>query len=157
MGRTAITPEGYEALKSELKRLSEVDRKQISKEIGIAREHGDLSENAEYHAAKERQGQIEARIRQLESILSNAEIINPSQMCGERVKFGARVTLEDISSSKITNYRIVGTDEADIDKGTISIAAPLARALINHQVGDEITVRAPGGEKTYEIVEIGWE
>jgi transcription elongation factor GreA len=156
MTRTAITAEGYELLKAELKRLTEVDRKQISKEIGIAREHGDLSENAEYHAAKERQGQIEARIRQLEGILSNAEIITAAQMQGERVKFGARVVLEDVASEKISEYRIVGTDEADIAKGTISIASPLARALINHQVGDEITVRAPGGEKTYEIVEIRW-
>jgi transcription elongation factor GreA len=156
MARSAITAEGYEVLKAELKRLSEVDRKQISKEIGIAREHGDLSENAEYHAAKERQGQIEARIRQLEAILSNAEIIDSAQMRGERVKFGARVILEDIASEKISEYRIVGTDEADISKGTISIASPLARALINHQVGDEINVRAPGGEKTYEIVEIRW-
>lgn len=156
MGRTAITAEGYEVLKIELKRLSEVDRIQISKEIGVAREHGDLKENAEYHAAKERQGQIEARIRQLEGILSNAEIIDTSQLRGERVKFGARVVLEDIASEKISEYRIVGTDEADINKGTISIASPLARALINHQVGDEINVRAPGGEKAYEIVEIRW-
>jgi transcription elongation factor GreA len=156
MARTAITSEGYENLKAELKRLSEVDRKQISKEIGIAREHGDLSENAEYHAAKERQGQIEARIRQLEGILSNAEIIDTTQLKGERVKFGARVVLEDVVTGKISEYRIVGTDEADISKGTISIASPLARALINHQIGDEITVKAPGGEKTYELSEIRW-
>jgi len=156
MARTAITAEGYENLKAEHKRLSEVDRRKISQEIGVARDHGDLSENAEYHAAKEKQGQIEARIRQLEAILSNAEIIDPARLGGERVKFGARVTLEDIESGKMSEYRLVGTEEADIDKGTISIASPLARALINHQVGDEVRVRAPGGERTYEIAEIRW-
>ena len=156
MARTAITAEGYETLRTELKRLSEVERRKISAEIGVARDHGDLSENAEYHAAKEKQGQIEARIRQLEGILSNSEIIDPARLNGERVKFGARVTLEDIDSGKISEYRLVGTDEADIDKGTISIASPLARALINHTVGDEVRVRAPGGERTYEIVEIRW-
>ncbi len=152
-----MTPQGREALEAELKRLTRVDRPKISAEIGAAREHGDLRENAEYHAAKEKQGQVEARIRHLEDVLANAEVIDPAAMSGEKVKFGARVSLEEVNSGKASEYRLVGVEEADIAKGTISISSPLARALINHEVGDEIRVRTPGGVRTYEIVDIGWD
>lgn len=156
MARIPMTAEGYDALKAEYKHLTEVERHKIAAEIGVAREHGDLKENAEYHAAKDRQGQIEARIRQLESILADAEVIDTSQLSGSTVKFGARVTLEDINSGTVKDYRLVGEEEADIDKGTISITSPIARALINREVGDEVKVQAPGGVRTYEIVEINW-
>lgn len=152
-----MTPEGHVALKEELARLTAVDRIQISKEIGIARDHGDLSENAEYHAAKERQGQIEARIAHLEGMISRAEVVDAAQMTGERVKFGARVTMEDIDSGEEKTYRIVGQEEADASNGSISVTSPVARALINHEVGDEVKVKAPAGVRTYEIVDIVWE
>jgi len=156
MDRYPMTPAGYEALTAELKQLTSVERPQISKEIGIARDHGDLKENAEYHAAKERQGQIEARIAHLEGMISRAEVIDTSSMSGDTVKFGARVVLEDIESGEERTYRIVGAEEADVSKGTISVTSPVARALINHSVGDEVQVRAPGGTKTYEIVSVDW-
>jgi transcription elongation factor GreA len=152
-----MTVEGFEALKSELKKLSGAERVKIAAEIEAAREHGDLRENAEYHAAKEKQAHIEARIRKIEEQLSDAEIIDPSKLGGERVKFGARVELEDLKSGKTTEYRIVGVEEADIDKGTISVASPLARALINHEIGDEVRVHVPGGVRTYEIADIKWK
>jgi len=151
-----MTPEGYEALTAELKQLTTVDRHEISKEIGVARDHGDLKENAEYHAAKERQGQIEARIAHLEGMISRAEVIDPTTMSGETVRFGARVLLEDVDSGEERSYRIVGAEEADVARGTISVTSPVARALINHSVGDEVQVRAPGGTKTYEIVKVDW-
>ncbi len=156
MDRYPMTPEGHKALQEELKHLKGVERPKISTEIGIARDHGDLRENAEYHAAKERQGQIEARIAHLEGMLSRAEVIDSTQMNGDRVKFGARVTLEDPKSGKITEYRIVGAEEADVTKGLISITSPVAQALINREVGDEVQVRAPGGVRVYEICEIRW-
>lgn len=150
-----MTPEGHAALKEELARLK-AERPKISQEIETAREHGDLRENAEYHAAKDKQGLVEARIRELEDKISRAEVIDPRTLGGDRVKFGARVKLEDIESGKIVEYRIVGPDEADIDKGTISVTSPVARALINREIGDEVRVEAPGGVRTYEIVDIGW-
>lgn len=156
MDRYPMTPEGHKALQEELKHLKSVERPKISTEIGIARDHGDLRENAEYHAAKERQGQIEARIAHLEGMLSRAEVIDATQMKGDRVKFGARVKLEDPKSGKITEYRIVGAEEADVTKGLISITSPVAQALINREVGDEVQVRAPGGVRVYEICEIHW-
>lgn len=150
-----MTPEGHAALKEELARLKE-ERPRISQEIGTAREHGDLRENAEYHAAKEKQGLAEARIRDIEDKLSRAEVIDPKGLSGSRIKFGARVKLEDVDSGKMAEYRIVGPEEADLAAGTISITSPMARALINREVGDEVQVRAPGGTKTYEVVEIHW-
>src|SRR5689334_8391354 len=143
MDRYPMTPEGHQALSVELKQLQTVERPKISKEIGIAREHGDLRENAEYHAAKEKQGQIEARIAHLEGMLSRAEVIDSTQMHGDRVKFGARITLEDVDSGDTKTFRIVGPEEADIASGTISVTAPMARACINHEVGNEVRVRAP--------------
>lgn len=152
-----MTVEGHAALTAELKQLIAVERPKISKEIGVAREHGDLRENAEYHAAKEKQGMIEARIAHIEGVISRAEVIEPSVMNGKRVKFGARVTLEDVDSGEKRVLRIVGPEEADIAKGTISVTAPLARACINHEVGDEVTVAAPGGKRSYEISDIQWK
>jgi transcription elongation factor GreA len=154
--RYPLTPEGHEALLQELKQLTSVERPKISKEIGIARDHGDLSENAEYHAAKEKQGQIEARIAHLEGVIARAEVIDAKLLSGDRVKFGARVSLEDVDSGARKEYRIVGAEEADPAKGTISVASPVARALINHEIGDEVRVQVPGGARTYEIVSIAW-
>lgn len=148
-----MTPAGAQKLKDELARLKE-ERPKISQEIGIAREHGDLSENAEYHAAKERQGMVEARIKDIEDKLARSEVIDPSKLSGDRVKFGAAVQLANVDTDEEVVYRIVGADEADIDKGLISISAPLARALIGKQVGDEVTVRLPAGERCYEIVDV---
>lgn len=157
MDRYPMTPEGHEALTHELKHLTAIERPRISKEIGVAREHGDLRENAEYHAAKEKQGQIEARIAHLEGMLSRAEVIDASQLTGAKVKFGAYVKVEDIESGDEKSYRIVGAEEADVSQGKISVTSPVARALINHEVGDEVKVNAPGGTRTYEITEITWQ
>ena len=154
--RFPMTAKGYQELKATLKRLKSVERPAITLAIEEAREHGDLSENAEYHAAKEKQAQIEAQIGRLEDLLSNAEIVDTSTLGGDRVKFGARVTLEEIDSGKIVEYRIVGVGEADISKGTISYTSPIARGLMNHEVGDEVRVRVPGGVRTYEISDIRW-
>jgi len=154
--KVPMTPEGHAALLAELNYLKNVERLRISKEIGVAREHGDLRENAEYHAAKERQGLIEARISQLEDKLARAEIIDPSQYSGDIVRFGARVTLEDVETGRVVEYRIVGPDEADLEKGTISVTSPVARALIGREVGDEVTVTVPGGKRRYEITKVRW-
>ena len=157
MDRYPMTPEGHQALSAELKQLQSVERPKISKEIGIAREHGDLRENAEYHAAKEKQGHIEARIAHLEGMLSRAEVIDSTQMHGDRVKFGARITLEDVDTGDTKTFRIVGPEEADVAHGTISVTAPMARACINHEVGDEVRVRAPGGARNYQITDLQWK
>ncbi len=151
-----MTPEGHAALKEELNHLKSVERPKISKEIGVAREHGDLRENAEYHAAKDKQGLIEARIVELEDRIARAEVIDTSRLGGTRVAFGAWVTVEDAESDSQVTYRIVGADEANLDKGTISVTSPMARALINREVGDEVKVKAPGGIRTYEIVDLHW-
>jgi transcription elongation factor GreA len=157
MDRYPMTPEGHEALSRELKTLTTVERPKISKEIGVARDHGDLRENAEYHAAKEKQGQIEARIAHIEGMLSRAEVIDAKLLSGGRVKFGAWVTLEDVESGEMKRYRIVGAEEADVSQGKISVTSPVARALINHEVGDEVKVTAPAGTRVYEIAEIAWK
>ena len=151
-----MTPEGYERLKRELEALK-ADRPKISKEIGIAREHGDLRENAEYHAAKDKQGLNEARIADVEDKLARAEVIDPAELGGDRVKFGAIVELEELDSGKTVTYRLVGPEEADLDQGSISVTSPVAKALINREVGDEVQVRAPGGVRTYEIADIRWQ
>jgi transcription elongation factor GreA len=156
MDRYPMTPDGHAALVAELKHLQTVERPRISKEIGIAREHGDLKENAEYHAAREKQGMIEGRIAHIEGVISRAEVIDRTQMTGERVRFGAHVTLEDADSGETKSFRIVGPEEADVSKGTVSVTAPVARACINHEVGDEIKVQAPGGTRTYAIVDLKW-
>jgi transcription elongation factor GreA len=148
--KVPMTPEGAQKLKEELVRLKE-ERPKISREIGVARDHGDLSENAEYHAAKDRQGMVEARIKDIEDKLSRAEVIDPTKLAGSRVRFGATVTLVNLDTDDEATYRIVGADEADIDAGTISVSAPLARALIGKEVGDEVTVHLPAGVRRYEI------
>jgi transcription elongation factor GreA len=148
-----MTPQGAQKLREELVRLKE-ERPKISREIGVAREHGDLKENAEYHAAKERQGMVEAQIKDIEDKLARAEIIDPSKLSGDRVRFGARVTLTNLDTEEETSYQIVGADEADINSGTISISAPLARALIGKSIGDEVIVNLPAGKRRYEIAEI---
>lgn len=151
-----MTPKGQQTLKDELARLK-AEMPKISHEIGVARDHGDIKENAEYHAAKEKQGLTAARIADIEDKLARAEVIDPSELGGDKVKFGASVVLEDLDSDKMVTYQIVGPDEADIEKGTISVTSPVAKALIGREVGDEVKVKVPGGLRTYELVEIRWE
>jgi transcription elongation factor GreA len=148
-----MTPRGAARVKEELARLK-AERPKISREIGTARDHGDISENAEYHAAKERQGMVEAQIKDLEDKLARCEVIDPSRLSGTRVRFGATVSLSNVETSETSTYQIVGADEASIDEGTISVSAPLARALIGKETGDEITVALPGGHRKYEITDV---
>jgi transcription elongation factor GreA len=148
-----MTPQGAQKLRDELARLKE-ERPKISREIGIAREHGDLKENAEYHAAKDRQGMVEARIKDIEDKLARAEIIDPTKLSGDRVRFGATVKVTNLDTDEETSYQIVGADEADINAGTISVSAPLARALIGKSIGDEVVINLPAGKRRYEIAEI---
>lgn len=148
-----MTPKGAKKLKEELQRLKE-ERPKISKDIETAREHGDLKENAEYHAAKERQGMVEAQIKDIEAKLALSEIIDPAKLTGDRIRFGATVTLSNVDTDEELRYQIVGADEADIDAGTISISAPLARALIGKEPGDEVRVTMPAGQRIFEVVEV---
>lgn len=152
--RIPMTAEGYQRLEAELKHLKHVERPEVIKAIAEAREHGDLSENAEYHAARERQSFIEGRVGELEDKISRAEVIDPATLSGETVKFGATVTLLDEDTEEKSTYQIVGEDEADVAKGRIAITAPLSRALIGKSVGDTVEVRTPKGEKAYEIVQV---
>ncbi|MCA2960032.1 MAG: transcription elongation factor GreA [Silvanigrellales bacterium] len=155
-----ITPEGLEKLKEELKRLKSVDRPQVISEIAEARALGDLSENAEYHAARERQGFIEGRIQELEGKLARAMVIPSGSGATGKVVFGATVTLRDVSDESRgdeKSYRIVGDLEADIKNNAISLSSPLAASLVNKALGDIVTVNLPRGEKEYEIVAIGFE
>jgi transcription elongation factor GreA len=145
-----MTPGGAQKLRDELVRLKE-ERPKISREIGVAREHGDLKENAEYHAAKERQGLVEARIKDIEDKLSRAEVIDPSKLSGDKVRFGAVVLLTNLDTDEESTYQIVGADEADLKNGTISVSAPIARALIGKSTGDEVVVTLPGGTRRFEI------
>ena len=149
-----MTRAGAETIKRELKRLKSVDRPKNVHDISVAREHGDLRENAEYHAAKERQSHIEGRIKMLEDRLARAQIIDVSKLSGEWVVFGATVKLQDTDSGAETRYTIVGETEADLKKGRISITSPIARGLIGREVGDTVKVRSPGGEREYEILEV---
>jgi len=148
-----MTRAGHGALDAELKNLKSVERPAVIKAIAEAREHGDLSENAEYHAARERQSFVEGRIKELEAILSRAEVIDPAKLSGA-VKFGATVTVVDEDTDDEKTYQIVGEAEADIERGLLNMKSPLARALIGKDVGDTAEVRTPGGEKSYEIVGI---
>ena len=155
MKRYPMTLRGAEALRNELKRLKTEDRPRVIKAIAEARSHGDLSENAEYHAAREQQGFIEGRIGEIESKLSTAEIIDPSTVTNNgKVIFGATVDLEDQDDGKAIGYQIVGEDEADIKAGRISITSPIARALVGKSAGDVVEVAAPGGKHSYEIVKV---
>ena len=153
MDKIPMTPAGHAALEVELKTLKSQDRPNIIKAIAEAREHGDLSENAEYHSAREKQSFIEGRIKELEGIISLAEVIDPSQLSGS-VKFGARVTVVDEDTDEEKSWQIVGEHEADIEKGLLNVKSPIARALIGKDVGDSVEVRTPGGEKSYEILDI---
>lgn len=144
---------GYDALEKELKQLKYTDRPEVVQAIEEARAHGDLSENAEYHAAKERQGHIEGRIMELEGKLSRAQVIDPTSLSGDKVVFGATVTLIDEDDEQVV-YQIVGADEGDVKAGRISYQSPIARALIGRKLGDEIEVKTPGGERYYEIEKV---
>ncbi len=148
-----MTRAGNAALDGELRLLKSVERPAVIKAIAEAREHGDLSENAEYHAAREKQSFIEGRIKELEAILSLAEVIDPTKLSGT-IKFGATVTLVDEDSDEKKTYQIVGEPEADIERGRLNIKSPLARALIGKDEGDSVEVRTPGGERSYEVVSI---
>ena len=154
--KVPMTPEGHAKLREELKRLREVELPQVVKDIGTAREHGDLSENAEYHAAKERQGMIVARISYIEQALSRAEVIDPSKLSGSKIQFGAKVRLVNLDNDKEETFMIVGPEEADIKTGRISVASPLARGLLGREVGDEVKLQMPAGPRTYEILEISF-
>jgi len=149
-----MTTEGHEALVQELSHLKSVERPQVIQAIAEAREHGDLSENAEYHAAKERQSFIEGRIAELDDKLARADVIDLSKLTGTKVRFGATVTIIDVDTEEEQVYKIVGDDEADIAKGKISLSSPIARALIGKEEGDEAEVAAPGGAKAYEIAKV---
>ncbi len=151
--RVPMTVNGYEKLKEELKQLKSVERVEASKAIEVARAHGDLRENAEYHAAKERQGFIEGRIQEIESKLAMAEIIDPTKLKGERVVFGATITFADADSGEEKTLQIVGLDEADLKAGKISVTSPIARAMIGKTPGDQFRVAGPK-PKDYEIVEV---
>ena len=153
MEKIPLTRQGYEKLDAELKRLKSVERPEIIAAIAEARAHGDLSENAEYHSAKEKQSFIEGRIKELEGVISLAEVIDPSKLSGP-IKFGATVTLLDEDTEEERTYQIVGEYEADIEAGRLNIKSPLARALIGKGVGDSVEVRTPGGEKGYEVVAV---
>jgi transcription elongation factor GreA len=151
-----MTPTGYASMKAQLKKLKDVDRPANSRAIEVARGHGDLSENADYSAAKEEQGLIEAKIRELEAKIAMAEVIDPTKLSGSRVKFGATVTIEDTESGDTQTYTIVGEHEADIKKGRISIGAPVARALIGKEIGDTVTVQSPKGKRELEVTKVEW-
>ncbi|ANC90520.1 transcription elongation factor GreA [Azospirillum sp. 11R-A] len=154
MEKVPMTAAGFNRLQEELKHLKITERPAVIKAIAEAREHGDLSENAEYHAARERQSFIEGRVLELEDKISRAEVIDPAKLTGNTVKFGATVTLADQDTDEETTYQIVGQDESDIKNRLLSIQAPLARALINKSVGDSVEVSTPGGSKLYEIVSV---
>ncbi len=156
MQKIPMTAEGHRALDDELRHLKSVERPAVIQAISEARDHGDLSENAEYHAAKERQGWIEGRVQELEDKLARAQVIDTTKLSGETVKFGATVTVVDEDTDTEATYKIVGDDEADVKSGKISISSPIARALINKETGDVVEVTAPGGVKTYEILKVQW-
>ena len=151
-----MTPAGNRWMKDRLKKLKDVDRIANSRAIEVAREHGDLSENADYTAAKEEQGMIEAKIREFEAKLAMAEVIDPTSLSGDMVKFGATVTIEDCDTGEERTYSIVGEHEANIKYNRISVTAPVARALIARAVGDEVKVKAPKGIREFEITDVKW-
>ena len=153
MEKIPMTRAGAQALETELKQLKTVERPAIIKAIAEAREHGDLSENAEYHSAKEKQSFIEGRVKELEGVISLADVIDPTRMSGA-IKFGATVTLVDEDTDEEKTYQIVGEYEANIEKGLLNIKSPIARALIGKEEGDSVEVRTPGGEKSYEVLKI---
>ncbi len=151
-----MTAEGFQALDEELKRLKTVERPEVIAAIAEARSHGDLSENAEYHAAKDRQGWIEGRIAEIEDRVARAQVIDVTKLSGSQVKFGATVTVVDEDTEEEGRYQIVGEHEADVKQGRISLTSPLSRAMIGKEVGDVVEVNTPGGVKAYEILKIEW-
>ena len=157
MDKVPMTPAGYQRLSEELRRLKSEERPSVIRAISEARAHGDISENAEYHAAKEKQAFIEGRIAELEDKTSRSEIIDPTKMAGtSSVKFGATVRIIDEDSEEESVFQIVGADESDIDNGRISITSPMARALIGKEAGDQIEVNAPSGSRFYEVVSVDY-
>lgn len=151
-----MTVAGYQVLDDELKRLKSVERPSVIAAISEARSHGDLSENAEYHAAKERQGWIEGQIAEIEDKLSRAQVIDVSKLSGNQIKFGATVTVVDEDTEEEGRYQVVGEHEADVKSGKISLSSPLSRAMIGKEVGDVVEVQTPGGVKAYEILKVEW-
>ncbi len=154
MQKVPMTPGGHQKLKDELDQLRKVERPKVVKEIEVARAHGDLSENAEYDAAKDRQGFVEGRIRELQGKLANAEVIDPTTLSGDRVMFGATVTIYDVEKDEEQTYQIVGDDESNIKENKISFSSPIARALIGKSEGDETVIKAPKGNRVVEIMEV---
>jgi transcription elongation factor GreA len=157
MEKFPMTREGLFVLEDERRRLKSEERPAVIKAIAEAREHGDLSENAEYHAARERQSFIEGRLAELEDIISRAEVIDTSKLSGDTVRFGATVMVADGDTDEEITYKIVGSHEADINSGRLSVTAPLARALIGKTIGDVVEVMTPGGDKSYEICDVHFE
>jgi transcription elongation factor GreA len=155
--KVPMTTKGYQRLHEELRHLKTVERPQVVESIAQAREHGDLSENAEYHAARERQGFIEGRIAELEYKLGMAEVIDVSILSGSDIKFGASVSLIDDDTDESSSYQLVGSDESDVRKGFLSITSPLAKALIGKTIGDSIEVNVPSGTKVYTVTHVGYE
>ncbi len=157
MSSVPMTPAGHKRLKEELDHLRSVERPKVIKEIATAREHGDLKENAEYHAAREKQGFIEGRIALIEDALARAEVIESARVAGDQVAFGATVKLSNESTGEEVTYQIVGPMEADVDKGRISIASPIGKALLGREVGDEVRVQTPNGTRVYEVLELAFD
>ncbi|MDA1090042.1 MAG: transcription elongation factor GreA [Proteobacteria bacterium] len=154
MDKVPMTAAGLKTLEAELRQLRDVDRPAISKAIGVAREHGDLKENAEYHAAKERQSFIEGRLKELEGVISHAEVIDPASLSGDTVKFGATVMLIDEETDEEVTYKIVGSYESDVSKGLLPVTSPLSKALMGKAVGASVEVHTPKGTKFYEVVNV---
>jgi transcription elongation factor GreA len=152
-----MTPGSYQNLQEELKRLIRIERPKVVNEIAVARDHGDLSENAEYDAAKEKQGMIEGRIQEINGFISLAQVINPAELDAENIVFGATVTILDVDTEVEVTYQIVGDEEANIKEGKISISSPVGKALIGHYIDDEVRIKVPSGTKLYEIVDITYK
>ncbi|MBM08749.1 MAG: transcription elongation factor GreA [Magnetovibrio sp.] len=157
MEKFPMTREGLQSLEDERRRLKNEERPAVIKAIAEAREHGDLSENAEYHAARERQSFIEGRLAELEDIISRADVIDTSKLSGKTIRFGATIVVADEDTDEEITYKIVGSHEADINAGRLSITAPLARALIGKTIGDSVAVMTPGGDKAYEVCDVRFE
>lgn len=156
MEKVPMTVIGYAQLREELRWRQQEERPRIIEAISEARAHGDLSENAEYHAAKESQSLNEGRIKELEGVTGRADVIDPAKMSGDTIKFGATIVLADEDNDDQKTYQIVGEHEADVKSGRVSVSSPIARALINKKVGDSVSVKAPGGDRSYEILAIHW-
>ncbi|MBT3991448.1 MAG: transcription elongation factor GreA [Rhodospirillaceae bacterium] len=157
MEKVPMTAGGLQALEDELRQLKFVERQEVIKAIEVAREHGDLSENAEYHAAREKQSFIEGRVMELEGIISYADVIDPKALSGDVVRFGATVELADEDTDEESTFQIVGTHEANVEDGKLSVTSPTARALIGKSLGDSVEVTTPGGSKSYEIIQVDYK